>query len=85
MLSNECHLALTKSMLLSQKKLFSQKNGHKQKKAIKCSMSYSESELDSNFAINSSESDSESDSNFSLTFMNLDIGIFFTLYLHSSK
>ena len=51
-------------------------------------MSYleSESELDSNFAINSvldfdsdPESDSESDS--SLTFMNLNIGIFFTLYL----
>ena len=44
-------------------------------------MSYSESELDSNFAINSvsdfdsaSESDSESDS--SLAFMNLDICIF---------
>ena len=57
-------------------------------------MSYLESEsvLDSNFAVNSvldfdsdpesdskSESDSESDS--SLTFMNLNIGIFFTLYL----
>ena len=53
-------------------------------------MSYSESELDSNFAINSvsdfdsaPESDSESDS--SSAFMNLDICIFFTLYLHSSK
>ena len=45
-------------------------------------MSYSESELDSNFAINS-ESESESDSNSAL--MNLDICIFFTLYLHSSK
>ena len=57
---------------------------------IKSKMSYSESELDSNFAINSvsdfdsaSESDSESDS--SSAFMNLDICIFFTLYLHSSK
>ena len=53
-------------------------------------MSNSESELDSNSAINSvsdfdyvSESDSESD--FSLAFMNLDICIFFVLYLHSSK
>ena len=53
-------------------------------------MSYSESELDSNFAINSvldfdsaSQSDSESDS--SSAFMNLEICIFFTLYLHSSK
>ena len=53
-------------------------------------MSYSESELDSNSAINSvsdfdfaSESDSESES--SLAFMNLDICIFFTVYLHSSK
>ena len=63
-------------------------------KIIKSRMSYLESEsvLDSNFAVNSvldfdsdpesdskSESDSESDS--SLTFMNLNIGIFFTLYL----
>ena len=46
-------------------------------------MTYSKSELDSNFAINSvsdfdfaSESDSESD--FSSVFMNLDICIFFT-------
>ena len=60
-------------------------------------MSYSESEPDfSNFAINSlstfapifSESKSESDdtqSDFSSVFMNLDICVFFTLYLHSSK
>ena len=59
-------------------------------------MSYSESGLDSNSAINSasnfvptfyeskSESD-ESESDFSSVFMNLDICIFFTLYLHSSK
>ena len=47
-------------------------------------MTYSESELDSNFAINSvSDFDSESDS--SLAVMNLDICIFFILYLHSSK
>ena len=53
-------------------------------------MSYSESELDSNFAINfvsdidsASESDTESD--FSLALINLDICIFFILYLHSSK
>ena len=53
-------------------------------------MSYSESALDSNFAINSvsdfdsaSESDSESDS--SSVLVNLDICIVFTLYLHSSK
>ena len=50
----------------------------------------SESEPDFSFAINSvtdfnsvSESDSESDS--SLGLINLDIWIFFTLYLHSSK
>ena len=60
-------------------------------------MFYSESKPDfSNFAINSlsnfdptfSESKSESDdseSDFSSVFMNLDICIFFTLYLHSSK
>ena len=60
-------------------------------------MSYSESEPDfSNFAINSlptfapifSESKSESDdyvSDFSSLFMNLDICVFFTLYLHYSK
>ena len=55
-------------------------------------MTYSESELDSNFAINSvsdfdsesgSESDSEPDS--SLAFINLDICIFFILYWHSLK
>ena len=53
-------------------------------------MSYSELELDSNFAINSvsdfdsaSESDSEFDS--SSAFMNLDICVFFTLYLRSTK
>ena len=56
--------------------------------------SESESEPDFSFAINlvssfdsayqsDSESDSESDS--SLAFMNLDICVFFTLYLHSSK
>ena len=53
-------------------------------------MSHLQSELDSNFAINlvsdfdsASESDSESD--FSLALMNLDICIFFILYLHFSK
>ena len=50
-------------------------------------MSCSESELDSNFVVNSSESDSESESEFdsSSAFMNLDICIFFILHLHSSK
>ena len=55
-------------------------------------MSYSESGPDSNFAINSasnfdssSESNSESESDYSSAFMNLDICIFFILYLHSSK
>ena len=57
-------------------------------------MSYSESESDFGFAINSvsdfdsaSESDPklESESDFSSEFMNLDICIFFTLYLGSSK
>ena len=54
--------------------------------------SESESELDSNFAINlisdfdsAFESDSECDFDSSLAFMNLDICIFFALYLHSSK
>ena len=55
---------------------------------------YLESEPDSNFAINSasnfdsfseSNSESESEPDFSSVFMNLDICIFFTLYLHSSK
>ena len=59
-------------------------------------MNYSESESDFSFAINSvsdfdatsesgSESKSESEYGFSSVFMNLDICIFFTLYLHSSK
>ena len=48
-------------------------------------MSYSESELDSNFAINSVSSETDSEFDFSSAFMNLDIGFFFTLYLHSSK
>ena len=55
-------------------------------------MTYSESESDFNFAINSasvfdsaSESGSESESDFSSVFMNLGICIFYTLYLHSSK
>ena len=55
-------------------------------------MSYSESEPDSSFAINSvsdfnsaSESDSESESDSSSALMNLDTCIFFILYLYSSK
>ena len=56
-------------------------------------MSYSESEPDSNVAINSvpdfdSGSESESESDFSLALMNLDVWIFFffcTLYFHYSK
>ena len=60
-------------------------------------MFYSESKPDfSNFGINASstfaptfsESKSESDdseSDYSSVFINLDICIFFTLYLHSSK
>ena len=61
-------------------------------------MTYSESELHFNFAINllspfspifseskSDESESESESEFSSVFMNLDICSFFALYLHSSK
>ena len=47
---------------------------------IKSRMSYSESELDSNFVINSSESDSESEFDFNSEFINLDICIFFLLY-----
>ena len=49
-------------------------------------MTYSESELDSNFAINSvSDFGSASESDFSLAVMNLDICFFFILYLLSSK
>ena len=78
------------------KKLLSQKYRRKQKRMSK--MTYSESEADSNFAINllsafapifhesrSDESESESKSDFSSVFINLDICIFWVLYLHSSK
>ena len=55
-------------------------------KIIKSKMTYSESESDFSFAINSaSDFDSASESDFSSVFMNLDICIFFILYLHSSK
>ena len=51
---------------------------------------YSESESDFDFAINlvsdfDSVSEYESESDFSSAFVNLDVCIFFTLYLHSSK
>ena len=49
-------------------------------KIIKSKMSYSKSELDSNFVINSAsdfDSDSDSESDFSSVFMNLDDCIFF--------
>ena len=52
------------------------------------SESESESESESfNFAINSltSKSESDSESDFNSFFMNLDICVFFILYLHSSK
>ena len=62
------------------------------KHKIESKMTYSESESDFSFAINSvsdfdptSNSESESESDFSSVFMNLDICIFFILYLHSSK
>ena len=55
-------------------------------------MTYPESESELNFVINSasdfdstSESDSEFESDFRSAFMNLEIYIFFTLNLHSSK
>ena len=62
---------------------------------VKCLISESEPDF-SNFAINSlstfapifSESKSESDdseSDFNSVFINLDVCIFLTLYLHSSK
>ena len=76
------------------KKLLPQKYRHKQKRMSK--MTYSESEADSNFAINllstfapifsepkSDQSESESESHFSLVFMNVDVWFFLTLYLHS--
>ena len=57
--------------------------------------SFSESELDFNFVINSAlnfvptfseyKSQSQSQSGFRSVFINLDIFIFFTLYLHSPK
>ena len=81
--------------------IFSKKKGYLNAetykvKIITSKMSYSESGPDSDFVINSasiffpafSESKSESDeseSDFSSVFMNLDICIFFALYLHSSK
>ena len=51
-------------------------------------MNYSELEPDSYFAINSAsnlDSFPESESEFSSVFMNLDICIFFSLYLHFYK
>ena len=57
-------------------------------------MSYSEAGPDSHFAINSasnvnssseSNSEFEFESDFSSVFMNLDIFVFYILYLHSSK
>ena len=49
---------------------------------------YSVLEADSNLVINSvsdSDSDSDSESDFSSVFMNLEIRIFFILYLHFSQ
>ena len=59
-------------------------------KIMKSEMTYSESESGFSFAINSvsdfdSDSESNSESDFSSVFMNLDICVFFILYLHSSK
>ena len=59
-------------------------------------MTYSESEPEFSFAINSvsdiesasesgSNSESESESDFSSAFINLEICVLFILYLHSSK
>ena len=59
-------------------------------------MSYSESESDFNFAINllsnfvpifsdSKSQFDDSESDFSSVFINLDICIFFAVYVHSSK
>ena len=56
------------------------------KQFVQSHQSYSESESDFSFAINSvSDSDSASEFDSSSAFMNLDICIFFILYLHSSK
>ena len=57
---------------------------------VKCLIQNQNLEPDSNFLINSvsdfdSASESESESDSSSVLMNLDICIFFTLYLHSSK
>ena len=71
---------------------------HKQKRMIKMSYSQSKQEPDfSKFAIillsilapifseSKSESESESKSDFNSVFINLNICVFFALYLHSSK
>ena len=57
---------------------------------IKSKMTYSESELDSIFLINSisdfdSDSDSDFESDFRLAVMNLDICIFFILFIPRNK
>ena len=73
------------------KKLLLQKHRRKQKRMSK--MSYSESEPDFSNSLSTlapvfSESKPESDdseSGFNSLFINLDVYVFFTLYLHSSK
>ena len=53
---------------------------------VKCLIQNQKLEPDSNFVINSaSDFDSASESDSSSVLMNLDICIFFTLYLHSLK
>ena len=77
---------------ISSKITFSKSTKNVWVKFITNKMTYSESESDFSFAINSvsdfdsaSKSDSDTESDFSSVFMNLDICIFFILYLHSSK
>ena len=48
-------------------------------------MTYSEPESDFNFAFDSKSESDDSKSYFNSVFMNLGVGIFFTLYLQSSK
>ena len=48
-------------------------------------MAYLESKSDSNSLSIFSKSESKSDSHFNSAFINLDVCIFFALYLHSSK
>ena len=92
--------SISDSKLLSQKYRPKQNlfkvNKNVRVKLINSKMTYSESQSHFSFGINSvsdfdfvsksnSNSEPESESDFSSVFMNLDVCVFFILYLHSSK